>query len=283
MTSAVYPTDFSGLKQAYKKNGFCILRSFFSKDEMPKLLDDILSAEPSEGMGGLSKGAMQFRSNLFYKSKNIQKFITESKLVSLIQNVIGDDFWIRWDQAVGKSPSAPVFPWHQDNGYNELSCEHYQCWIAVTKSTSENGTIVISPESHLKGRLPHTFDGRHTCFKGDVDKSIMIEAEPGDVLLFSSLTLHKTLPNISQSDVRWAYVLEFISIKDYDPSVPSPYFVVSKEGKPYGEFINKHPAKNILIDLKFHLRILKGPLRVTYKKIKKILTSYHLMHDGIHG
>ncbi len=273
MTSAVYPIDSPRLKLTYQQNGFCILRSFFSKDEMLQLLNDILNAEPSEGQGGLSKGAMQFRSNLFYKSKNIQKFITQSKLVTLIQDIIGNDFWIRWDQAVGKGPNAPVFPWHQDNGYNELSCEHYQCWIAVTKSTIENGTIVISPESHRKGRLPHIHDGLHTCYKGEVDKSTMIEAEPGDVLLFSSLTLHKTLPNITQSDVRWAYVLEFISLRDYDPSVPSPYFVISKDGKPYGEFISNHPAKNIFIDLQFQLRKLKGPFRLACKKLKEL---FHL-------
>ncbi|OYZ71231.1 MAG: hypothetical protein B7X98_00150 [Methylophilaceae bacterium 17-43-7] len=273
MTSAVYPNDFAELKQHYHQNGFCILRSFFSKDDMPQLLDDILSAEPSEGQGGLSKGAMQFRSNLFYKSKNIQKFITQQKLVSLVQHIIGYDFWIRWDQAVGKGPNAPVFPWHQDNGYNELSCEHFQCWIAVTKSTSENGTIVISPKSHLNGRLPHTFDGRHTCYKGEVNHSTMIEAEPGDVLLFSSLMLHKTLPNISQSDVRWAYVLEFMSLNDYDPSVPKPYFVISKDGKPYGAFINQHPAKNMLIDIAFHLRKLIGPLRAAFKRLKEL---FHL-------
>lgn len=268
MTSASHQTNLAQLKQSYTQEGFCILRNFFSEEDMPQLLDYILEAEASEGQGGLSKGTMHFRSNLFYKSRNIQKFITQTKLVDVLQYVIGSDFWIRWDQAVGKGPNAPIFPWHQDNGYNELSCEHFQCWIAVKKSTSDNGTIVISPESHLKGRLPHTYDGRHTCYVGEVDKSTMIEANPGDVILFSSLTLHKTLPNITNNDVRWAYVLEFMSLKDYDPSVPSPYFVVSKDGLPYGQFVSKHPARSILTDIKFQIKKLKGPMRVMYKKLK---------------
>jgi len=261
--------DLAQLKSDFEDKGFIVLKHFFAQDEMPALLEYILQAEPSEGQGGLSKGAMQFRSNLFYKSKNIQNFITQQKMVDVLRHLIGNDFWIRWDQAVGKGPGAPVFPWHQDNGYNELSCEHFQFWIAVTKSTEQNGTILISPESHLKGRLPHTFDGKHTCYQGEVDQSMMIEAEPGDVLLFSPLTLHKTLPNVTADDVRWAYVLEFMSLKDYDPGVPKPYFVVSKEGKPFGEFVHHHPAKNMFTELEYQLRKLKGPVRVALQRVKK--------------
>lgn len=262
-------SDLAQLKSDFENNGFIVLKNFFAQDEMPALLDYILQAEPSEGQGGLSKGAMQFRSNLFYKSKKIQHFITQQKIVNVLKHIIGNDVWIRWDQAVGKGPGAPVFPWHQDNGYNELSCQHYQLWIAVTKSTEQNGTILISPKSHLSGRLPHTFDGKHTCYQGEVDQSLMIEAEPGDVLLFSSLTLHKTLPNVTTDDVRWAYVLEFMSLKDYDPSVPKPYFVVSKDGKPYGKFVHQHPAKSILIELNYQIRKLKGPVRMALQKLKK--------------
>lgn len=264
--------ELAWLASEFVENGYVVLRQFFTQSEMSALLDYILQAEASEGQGGLSKGAMQFRSNLFYKSKNIQAFITQHKIVNVLKHLIGNDCWIRWDQAVGKGPGAPVFPWHQDNGYNELSCEHYQFWIAVTKSTEQNGTILISPESHRKGRLPHTFDGKHTCYRGPVDQSMMIEAEPGDVLLFSSLTLHKTLPNITANDIRWAYVLEFMSLKDYDPGVPKPYFVVSKDGKPFGEFVHHHPAKNVFTELAFQLRKLKAPIRLAFQTLKKAFT-----------
>jgi ectoine hydroxylase-related dioxygenase (phytanoyl-CoA dioxygenase family) len=270
MSSATESLDYASLKKQFSENGYVLLKQFFSDAQMPALLNAILEAKPAEGQGGLSKGTMQFRSNLFYNSAFIQKFISEKKVVDFLQNIIGKDFWIRWDQAVGKGPKSPVFPWHQDNGYNELACEHFQLWIAVTKSTAENGTVVIAPKSHLSGRLGHYYDGKHTCFTGNVKDEIMIEADAGDVLLFSSLTLHKTLPNTTDDDVRWAYVLEFMSIEDYDPSVPSPYFQVSKEGKPFGQFIQQHPAKTILTDLQYHLKKLKGPLRAASSKLKRL-------------
>ncbi|MDO8960591.1 MAG: phytanoyl-CoA dioxygenase family protein [Methylophilus sp.] len=270
MSSAAKSLDYTNLKKQFSENGYVLLKQFFSDAQMPALLDAIQKAKPAEGQGGLSKGTMQFRSNLFYNSPFIQSFISQQKVVDFLQNIIGKDFWIRWDQAVGKGPRSPVFPWHQDNGYNELACEHFQFWIAVTKSTAENGTIVIVPKSHLNGRLGHYYDGKHTCYTGNVKDEIMIEAEAGDVLLFSSLTLHKTLPNITDDDIRWAYVLEFMSIEDYDPSVPSPYFQVSKEGKPFGQFIQQHPAKSILTDLQYHLKKLKGPLRAASNKLKSL-------------
>jgi hypothetical protein len=98
----------------------------------------------------------------------------------------------------------------------------------------------------------------------------MIEAEAGDVLLFSSLTLHKTLPNITDDDIRWAYVLEFMSIQDYDPSVPKPYFQISKNGQSFGQFIQTHPGKNLWSDIQYTARKLKGPLRTHYNKLKSL-------------
>jgi uncharacterized protein (DUF1919 family) len=110
MSSATPQLDYSSLKSEFSKNGFVVLKHFFPKEDMPALLDAILQAKAAEGEGGLSKGTMQFRSNLFYNSPFIQSFISQKKVVDFLQNIIGTDFWIRWDQAVGKGPRSPVFP-----------------------------------------------------------------------------------------------------------------------------------------------------------------------------
>ena len=252
--------DIEELKSSFNNDGYVLIKNVFSAGEMPPLLDAIKNAERDEDVAnpGLSKGSMEFRSNLFYKSKFIQNFVSQQKIIDFLKPIAGENIWTRWDQAVGKGPNSPLFPWHQDNGYNKLTHEHFQFWVAVTKSTPENGTILISPGSHKHKMLPHISDGKHMHYDGEVTNAIMIEAEPGDVLIFSSFTLHATVPNTTKDDTRWAYVIEYMSLNDFDPTVKAPYFVVARNGKSVQEFIKKHPAKPLKDRLLSKLSRLKS-------------------------
>ena len=93
--------------------------------------------------------------------------------------------------------------------------------------------------------MPHNSDGQFEHYIGDITNAIMIEAEPGDVLIFSSFTLHATLENTTKNDTRWAYVVEYMSLDDFDPTVNSPYFVVARDGKSSPEFVVSHPASTL--------------------------------------
>lgn len=240
--------DVEKLKSSFDNDGYVVIKNVFSPEEMPPLLDAIVNADRYENTSnpGLTKGTMEFRSNTFYKSEFIQNFISQQKIIDLLKPIAGENIWTRWDQAVGKGPNAPFFPWHQDNGYNKLPIEHYQLWIAITKSTQENGTILISPGSHKHRMLSHHSDGQFEHYEGEVTNAIMIEAEPGDVLIFSSFTLHATLPNITKDDTRWVYVVEYMSLNDFDPTVNSPYFVVARDGKSTQDFTTRHPGNTLL-------------------------------------
>jgi hypothetical protein len=69
---------------------------------------------------------------------------------------------------------------------------------------------------------------------------LFIEANEGDVILFSSLLLHKTYENTTEKS-RWAYVGEMLKLGDYDPTSKPPYFVVAKDGKS-GLRVRRHPG-----------------------------------------
>ncbi|PKO52759.1 MAG: phytanoyl-CoA dioxygenase family protein, partial [Betaproteobacteria bacterium HGW-Betaproteobacteria-20] len=260
--------DIEKLKASFNDDGYIVVKNLFSEAEMLSLLKEIEVAECVETISSpaktLSKGTMIFRSNLFYNSKKIQDFISQQKIIDLLKNFAGNNIWARWDQAVGKGPNSATFPWHQDNGYSRLPHQYFQLWIAVTKSTAENGTLLISPGSHTLGHLPHKLDGTHLHYDGEVANPIMIEAEQGDAIIFSSFTLHATMPNITRNDTRWAYVIEYISLDHYDPTVPCPYFVVARNGKSTQEFIKKHPNLKLRDKVKHKLQSAK-------KKLKNLL------------
>jgi ectoine hydroxylase-related dioxygenase (phytanoyl-CoA dioxygenase family) len=177
--------------------------------------------------------------------------------------------WVRWDQAVAKGPHSGVFAWHQDNGYNRLPQQHYQVWIALSEMRRDNGGLWLVPGSHRQ-RFAHARVANHFSAVGsdryDAPDSgrVFIEAEAGDVVVFSSLTLHKTYENVT-TKARWAYVAEVMCLGDYDPTVKPPYFVAARDGRPVSEFVDRlacsRDPRQIVKTLPLALRRrLAGPL-----------------------
>ena len=207
-----------------------------SPSEAATLIEDIKKSETIDGVSLLNKGSLTFYSGVYAQSKKLQAFVSQPKVVDFLKQVIGPNFWVRWDQAVAKGPGAATFPWHQDNAYNGLKDGHYQLWIALTKTTTDNGGLWLVPGSHKQQDLPHKKVGNHMVYQGKVKDPVFIEANPGDIILFSSYLLHSTTPNITQ-DTRLAYVVEYMSLDHLDPGVRAPYLVVSRNGEPKSEFV----------------------------------------------
>ncbi|NJK40774.1 MAG: phytanoyl-CoA dioxygenase family protein [Acaryochloridaceae cyanobacterium SU_2_1] len=254
MITEVLPT----LLEEFNAQGYVIRKGLFSPIEAQTLIKDIQAAETIDGISALNKGSMTFYSGIYANSQPLQATISQTKVIDFLKQFIGPDFWVRWDQAVAKGPGSGTFPWHQDNAYNSLKDRHYQLWIALTKTTADNGGLWIVPGSHHHA-LPHNKIGNHMVYAGQPQDPILIEAEPGDVILFSSFTLHSTSPNVTQA-ARWAYVVEYMSLNDYDPGAKAPYFIVARNGQPTAKSVDFYRGQlNPLNHLKYwrwHLRNL---------------------------
>jgi hypothetical protein len=92
-----------------------------------------------------------------------------------------------------------------------------------------------------------------------------IPAKQGDVILFSSWLLHYTTPNASGTD-RWAYVVEYMSLDDYDPLVGAPYFVVAEGGVPTPRFVESYRGR---ASMRNRLRYLPLQVAETCKRLVK--------------
>lgn len=238
------------LQEQFKTQGFVICKNLFTEAEAEALIEHIERAETIDGVSALNKGAMTFYSGVYAQSSALQKVVSQPKIIDFLKQFIGSDFWVRWDQAVAKGPGAGTFPWHQDNAYNSLKDEHFQLWIALTNTNSDNGGLWLVPKRHSY-LLPHDKVENHMVYQGKPEDAILIEAKPGDVILFSSLTLHSTTPNVTQN-TRWAYVIEYMACKDFDPSVAPPYFMVARNGQPTNEFVYWYRGRlNVMNHLKY--------------------------------
>jgi hypothetical protein len=225
----------------FEQQGYTVARRMFSGDDMGEFIDEIKSFEQrgSDRAEPNSKGRMQFYSELFRRSARVRSFLTQQRLVDFIAPIAGPNLWIRWDQAVAKHPGSGVFPWHTDQGYDLLPQHHFEIWIALSQSRKDNGGLCVIPGSHRQ-RFSHHREGTHMVANGsaryDSDaRRVWVEADVGDVIVFSSLLLHKTYENVA-SDARWAYVAEVLKLGDFDPTIAPPYFVLARSGKAVGAF-----------------------------------------------
>lgn len=154
--------------------------------------------------------AITFTIHLVARSAKLRNFACHEVFRGLCQDLIQAPARLYWDQAVYKKPGNPEeFPWHQDNGYTYVEPQQYlTCWIPLVDATVENGCPWIAPGYHLRGTLTHEWtDIGWQCFSTPPE-AIPLEAKAGDIVLFSSLTPHRTGPNLS-AGVRKAFILQY--------------------------------------------------------------------------
>jgi ectoine hydroxylase-related dioxygenase (phytanoyl-CoA dioxygenase family) len=222
------------LRDMYREAGFVRCPGALDDATVTGLRDAIeVVAASDPGENPLSLDAMRFESNLFRRSEDVRRFLCSPEVLRLIRPLVGGAAWVRWDQAVWKGPGAPTFPWHQDNGYTGLDIEHLQVWVALTPSSVENGGLIVSPGGH-RTPLAHTWVGHHVRIDSPPEATA-VRADPGDVVLFSSMLPHSTGPNVTD-ETRLAYVAEYLPVSGADRNVETPHFVAFRDDRPWGRF-----------------------------------------------
>lgn len=161
-------------------------------------------------------GSMTFARNLVAVSDMVRDFIAGPLFQGIGHDLIGPDVRLYWDQAVYKKPEATRdFPWHQDNGYTFTEPQTYiTCWLALNEATTDNGCVHILPGLHRQGTFRHAVTEAGFAIAGsdapEVEaQSVAMPAQAGDMIVFSSLTPHKTGPNLSE-DVRKALIVQLM-------------------------------------------------------------------------
>jgi len=262
--------------EEFREQGFTVARGFFSKAEVATVLAEVeqrMSHDDTQDQ--LTDGGLVFTANVFKQSRVVQAFLTQQRLIDFLEPIAGGDLWVRWDQAVSKRPGAGEFRWHQDNGYNRLRTEHFQVWIALTETRNHNGGLWLAPGSHKRGLLPHKrVSGAQIEVQAEVGESLCIDATAGDMVVFSSLMLHRTGPNEADS-TRVAYVAEYMPLSDYDYDVKGPYFIAATGGRSDPRFVRRPPGalslRNQLLYARPRVRKLVGKTRQALRSLLHFL------------
>ena len=207
-------------RDQYDSLGYFLLENVFSSEELEPLIAAIDPFEEAsekmlrEKFGGsffIAKAdAITFTTHIVTKSEIAKNFSQHPVFQDICHDIIGEGARLYWDQAVYKKPGNPEeFPWHQDNGYTFTEPQQYlTCWVPLNHATAENGCPWIVPGLHKRGTLAHEHKPLGLTCLENPEESICVEAKAGDVVVFSSLTPHRTGPNLTKS-TRKSYILQY--------------------------------------------------------------------------
>ena len=154
--------------------------------------------------------AITFTTHLVTRSRFLRELSAAAPLLGLCRDLVGPDVRLYWDQAVYKKPGNPdEFPFHQDNGYTYIEPQQYlTCWLALTDTDERNGCPWVIPGLHRRGTLAHEATPLGWRCVATSPEAVPVTARAGDVVVFSSLTPHRTGPNLSDR-VRKSYILQY--------------------------------------------------------------------------
>lgn len=205
---------------SYDENGYFLFENAFTPEEMDEVaaaiepFEQAMEARLRTMEGGkylIAKAdAITFTVHLVAKSDVLHRFSRHRVFQGICRDTLGPNARLYWDQAVYKKPGNPEeFPWHQDNGYTYVEPQQYlTCWVALSDASEDNGCPWVVPGLHRLGTLEHEPTPLGWQCLRQPEAARVVEAKKGDIVVFSSLTPHRTGPNLT-SGVRKSYILQY--------------------------------------------------------------------------
>jgi ectoine hydroxylase-related dioxygenase (phytanoyl-CoA dioxygenase family) len=182
---------------------------------------------------------------LHLDSELLAAFCCHPRLAAVARALIGPDADLSWNQAYAKAPGGDprtAIPWHQDAYYAEVDGPTYNCWVAITRTTIENGTIRRAPQP--PALIPHAWDERLLFYRCEIDERAAVDVElaPGQAFIFTGHVPHASGVNAS-GETRVAYSLSFSAPsarlrangETFGDRIP-----VLRGGRPIGEVMEEH-------------------------------------------
>ena len=167
------------------------------------------SAEPRATLGA---SAVEVDFGPLYRLASPWELMASPELQEAVDIAFGER--VRVGRSIGFRYSMPtdapyLTPPHQDHFYIRETDEFRMIWIPLMDMEIANGGLAIAAGSHKHGLQEHVeFDGVYSyLFKGRTQKGVPPEDihgvwtssrfEVGDLLMFHSCAVHRSLPNVS--------------------------------------------------------------------------------------
>lgn len=205
----------------YKDKGIVVIPGVFTSEECDEIKKQAYLMNPQEIVDkGYPHNPIEKaynKTSLYFfpaiANEYLNKIRTDKRLVDIVKTFLGDNVkQINNQIYFREAGDKDQFAWHQDIIFRESDMteigEHYlQTIIAVDDIKEDNGAIEFIEGSHLTGEILG-YPNNLRKFEREGRKGTKYLANKGDVLLWTSLTIHGSESNQSKSD-RMTYMNGF--------------------------------------------------------------------------
>lgn len=204
----------------FQNEGFLILKDHDIRHQISSLSAAITENgkfffDHDFALGASLKAIHEGRIGDYYKSlgylPELFRFAAAPSLISLMNSLgllrpcMMNANNVRFDTPDNRA----LFHWHQDTTYLLGSTNAITIWIPLTQADRFHGSIELIPRSHKNGIQPFAFSKGTPATKAPVSPKdlhlveeplgnrITVEADPGDLVIFSQMLLHRSTPNFA--------------------------------------------------------------------------------------
>ena len=231
----------------FRDEGYLILRKAISQDNINLILEAISVMArknmPNHESLSLSELIIQLEKKNHENVYNIQKAMATSfnamrlitnlrldKVHSQLYNVSLSEVHTHLFQTPVQFPEDARFDfsWHQESASYSGNFKILTCWFPIYGAVSKtNGSVEFIPRSHLNGKRKTRHEKKESGLndwivdpkKDELETAKVAELNPGDILLFDSDILHRSVINQSEN-IRITGISRTVNICDLDKIQP---------------------------------------------------------------
>jgi phytanoyl-CoA hydroxylase len=207
------------IKTFFDDKGYYLAKGLFEEEEinhLEKEFDRIVNQlkKSEEKINATWKGKsikkLTGKNDFIIHTHNVHQYSSKwlsamknKEFINITKSILGEDIILHHNKLFQKPPQkGSAFPMHQDWSYfPTINDTMIAAVIHLSKTTSDMGCFRIYEGTHKLGRLENTggqSEKENEIMKNyPIEKSKLIEANPGDVLFFHYFTLHGSMPNRS--------------------------------------------------------------------------------------
>lgn len=224
-TVASTPPELGAIREAYQSDGCVLVKGLISphearemRQEVHDLFERALAGRSKawgsarEVAGAKGKQQLQGMHDLQFYSAAFSRMLVDPRFVDAAAAALGvENLQLHHTKAFVKPPErgAP-FPLHQDYPFFPHTRHRVAaCIFHLDAAPEEKGCVTVIRRSHHLGPLEHLEDGNWHLPNEEwpISRAEPVEADAGDVLIFSYLTVHGSGVNRSK-DARTTWLVQ---------------------------------------------------------------------------
>lgn len=265
-------------KAQFNKEGYLILKNFFSKEILQEIYADARQLFAVQIKRILGKTVNidnkdEFEQAMFeFFEKDFNAFVntgkqsqhlismhrlgTDEKILSLLKG-LGYEFptiavrpAMQFNSRhLSKGGSHWKLGAHQDWRTGQGSLDSVVLWFPLIDCNADLGSLQIIPASHTDGLMKADTTGYLGSIQEEIpeEKYVQTEFEVGDLLIFSAFLIHRSGNNITQN-IRWSVQLRYNNIAEetfQERGFPMPYIYKPEENLVTPNFPQKEQLAQI--------------------------------------